>query len=65
MPDTIHAVDADTETVVRRCLARYQAQLDQVRARGGAYAQIGFSPHIESLLAKLEAGATLTAGKVH
>jgi hypothetical protein len=48
-----------------RYLADCRARLQRVQARGGAYAQVEFSPDVKDLLARLDAGATLAAGKVH
>jgi len=46
---------------LRREVERLQTRLAHVRAQGGAYRQVGLSPDVRSLLARLEAGAALSA----
>ena len=46
---------------LRRELERLQTRLAEVRGRGGAYRQVGLSPDVRSLLARLEAGSALSA----
>jgi len=58
-------LDLSPGGIVAQRLAFYRARLDQVHARGGAYLDVNFSPFVQDLLARLEAGATLAAGKVH
>ena len=47
---------------VRREVCRLQVRLGQVQARGGAYRRVELSEGVRDLLARLEAGATLSTG---
>ena len=44
------ATDAATDASLGRDLDRLAARLERVRARGGAFAQVQFSPDLEELL---------------
>ncbi len=44
------ATEAVTDSALGRDLDRLAARLERVRARGGAFAQIQFSPVVEELL---------------
>jgi len=46
---------------LRKELDRLQTRLARVRSRGGAYGEVNLSPDVRSLLARLDAGATLSA----
>jgi len=46
---------------LRRELDRLQTRLARVQSRGGAYGEVSLSPDVRSLLARLDAGATLSA----
>ena len=48
-------------TRLRRELERLETRLDKVQARGGAYREVGWSPDVRMLLARLDAGAALSA----
>jgi hypothetical protein len=46
---------------LRRELDRLQTRLARVQSRGGAYGEVSLSPDVRSLLARLDAGAALSA----
>ena len=46
---------------LRRELDRLQTRLARVQSRGGPYGEVSLSPDVRSLLARLDAGATLSA----
>lgn len=54
------APDLSVSGILARRLAVYQGRLDQVRARGGRYTEVGFSSLCEDLLARLAAGESLS-----
>lgn len=45
---------------LHREVRRLQTRLEQVRSRGGAYRDVDLSENVRELLARLEAGATLS-----
>jgi hypothetical protein len=46
---------------LQREVRRLQARLERVQSRGRAYRDVEFSDDVRGLLARLEAGATLSA----
>jgi len=50
-----------TPEALQREVRRLQARLERVRSRGRAYRDVEFSDDVRGLLARLEAGATLSA----
>jgi len=50
------------DPILRRDLQGLTLRLAHLRTRGGAYAAVEPSPELAGLLARLEAGATLTEG---
>lgn len=50
---------------LHREVRRLQTRLARVQARGGAYRQVELSDSVRELLARLEAGATLSSSYVH
>jgi len=61
--DMMEAPDAEAYLAagqVRREVDRLRARLERVRRHGGPYREVALSEHVGALLARLEAGATLS-----
>ena len=61
--DMIEAPNAEAYLAadrVHREVGRLRARLERIRQRGGRYRDVELSEHVGALLARLEAGATLS-----
>jgi len=61
MMDAPNAEAYSSADRVHRDVDRLCTRLDRVHARGGAYGGVEMSEHVGALLARLEAGAALSA----